>query len=426
MSRAKSKRSRRSPRPWAIPPGLLVLQEPFEGYQVLEETQNETGVLLWQSLRDVELWTAAEPRERAVLFADGALHARQAWIEEQVQDGAMRRILESLAVVLERPETLTATEVADLCEEVSTWASDSGLPRTALAFAQRCAVAAPEAAGAAYLVALLARRNADYKRADTWFRRCLALARRHKDWKHYGLAQIGIANLHMQRGDGPSARARLMQALRAARRHALWGVRAPAFHDLFCIAATSGDIQEAEMYAKAAYRSYGRRHPKLPALAHDVARFWMQQKHYRTALAVFRAVLGPIHRPPERLLVLSSIAQAAAGAGEVLMFEQAWYEVWEVVEASDDRERVAEALINLARAAALLGERRRVERAASQALGIALRRGEAQERIAAEALLGTGWETRAPHGEASAEDTPVRSASTARLARELVVALDDF
>jgi hypothetical protein len=39
---------RRISRPWVVPPGLLLLNEPFEGFNVLDETRSELGVLLWR------------------------------------------------------------------------------------------------------------------------------------------------------------------------------------------------------------------------------------------------------------------------------------------------------------------------------------------------------------------------------------------
>ncbi|HEU0015134.1 MAG TPA: tetratricopeptide repeat protein [Longimicrobium sp.] len=426
MSRQKSRLKIRPRRPWMVPPGLLVLSEPFEGFHILEELGNESGLLLWQCLRDVDLWTSADRAHRGVIFADGALHQRQRWLERQ-PDGVVRRIAESCAVVLQRPMRLRGEEVADLCEEASTWASDTGLPRTAVAFAQRCAMAAPEAAGAAYLVGLLARRNADYKRADTWFRRCLALARRKRDWRHYGMAHIGIANIHIQRGDGAAARNRLTRALRTARRHGLWGVKAMAFHDLFCIEATAGEHALAEGYAKAAYRAYGPSHPRLPALAHDVAWHWVLQKQFHRALPVLCALAPHFERHVERMIVTSSIARAAGGAGETEIFETAWGEVWRMVQTRLATERVAEALVNLAHGAAALGQSVRVEMAASQALTVARRRGEAQERLAAEELLAhlraaaRGKSKDAP----AAEETPTQCANADQWASELVAALSE-
>lgn len=427
MNQRKLDKHPRSPRPWVVPPGLLVGDEPFEGYQVLEELRDELGVLLWQSLRDVDLWASAPAERRGELFTPGSLRRRAERIGAGVPaDSPVRPLLETLAQVMGGVVRGGPVEVAELCEEICRWAGDGGLPHTALAWAQRAALSAPDEAGPAYLVGVVARRAADYKRAETWFRRALALARRNRDWKFYGMAHMGIANMYMQRGDAPRARARLLQALRSARRYGVWTVRPLALHDLFCIAANGGENEQAETYARAAFRGYGRRHPRLPALAHDVAWFWMLQGQHARALPVFQAVVRHMSRPHERVIVWSNVGRAAGGAGLAAVFDRAWNEVWRVVDPRNDAERLAEALINLAHGAASLGETIRVEMAASAALTIAGRRGEGQERVAAEALLASARRSGTRRSEPAADAAPPLPAPERdRLAEELIEALSE-
>jgi tetratricopeptide (TPR) repeat protein len=424
MSKPHPRRSRHHSRPWIVPPGLLIQSEPFEGFHVLDETRDELGVLLWQCLRDVEIWAMAEPECRSDLFTAGALRQRMERIDEEVDPAApVRAVLEGLAALLARPSRVTALEVCELCEELSRWASDAGLPRTALAFAQRAAMAAPDEAGPAYLVGLISRRAADYRRAEVWFRRALALARHNQDWRVYSLAHAGIGQMHMQRGDAPKARARLLRALRASRRYGIWSVRSIALHDLFCISATGPDPRLAEQYARSAFRSYGRRHPRLPALAHDIARFWMSQGHHSLALATFQAVIPHFTRPQERMLGLSNLAQAAGGAGDANLFTRAWNEIWTMIDERDDTELVAETLINLAYGAQSLGQVVRMDMAASYALTIATRRGEAQEKVIAERLLQISRHM-GPHSEPEpAEVEALPLVGSDQLAVQLVEAL---
>ncbi len=426
MSQPHPRRTRRHSRPWIAPPGLLMQGEPFEGYHVLDESRDELGLLLWQSLRDVEVWALTEPEHRAELFTSGALLERMERIDEEVDPAApLRPVLEGLASLLARPGRVTPLEVCELCQELSRWASDAGLPRTSLAFAQRGAMAAPDEAGPAYLVGLISRRAADYRRAEVWFRRALALARHNLDWKHYGLAHMGLANLYMQRGDAPRARARLLRALRSSRRYGVWTVKPYALHDLFMINATGDDPKLAEQYARAAYRAYGRRHPRLPALAHDVAWFWMLQRQFHRALPIFQAVLPHFPRPPERMIVLSNVARAAGGACMFTVFDRAWNEVWQMVDDSKDRERVAEALINLAHGAAAMGLVVRMEMAASYALTIATRRSEAQQQMAAEELLAASRYSQPQESEMYQEDDQALASASDWLAGELVDALTE-
>jgi tetratricopeptide (TPR) repeat protein len=427
MSEPHPVSKRRYPRPWIVPPGLLLQNEPFEGFNVLDETRNELGLLLWQSLRDVDLWAAARPESRGGLFSPESLRHRTERIQSELDRAhPARPLLESIARLLAAPERVSPLEMAEVCEEVSRWASDEGMPRTALAFAQRAAMALPEEAGPAYLVGLVARRAADYRRAETWFRRALALGRRNRDWRYFALAHLGLANLHMQRGDAPRARVRLLRALRASRRYGLWSVRSVVLHDLFCITATSEHAEHAEMYARAAFRSYGRRHPRLPILAHDVARFWMSRGHHARAFATFSAVIPHLTRLPDRLLAWANVAQAAGGAGDEQAFNEAWSTVWRMIDNGNDMERAAEALINVASGAQALGQWVRQEMAASYALTVARRRSEAQQRMRAEELLESarraGMGRRAPE---VTEPAPEFSPRSGELAEALVSALTE-
>ena len=407
-----SPRFRRSPRRWVVPPGLSAADEPFEGYAVLTELRGALGGLLWQSLRDTDLWSASPPEARRALFEAGLLKRRRTWLAGALEPGSpLAAPLRLLARAVEGRARVDADDVVDACQAISRWAGENGHTRTAIAFAQSAAYAAPDRASAAHLVALLARRGAEHRRAETWFRRALGLARRTGDWKHYGLACVGLGNLFLQRGQYPTARSWFNRALRVARRHGLWHVRPMALHDLFCMAAESGQMQEAETYARRAFRAYGRRHPRLVALAHDVGRFWMMQGDYTRALKVLRAVLPHITRKAERRLASSNIALAAAGLGDRFTFAAMWSEVWREIGEREDTEGVPKSLLNLARGAAALGDRDRAQQAATHALRSALQRNEAEQRLSAEALLeglrgprmSLGPSPERPYGEASAD-----------------------
>ena len=386
MGQAGSRRSRRSSRRWVVPPGLRQAGEPFEGFAVVDELRNGLGLLLWQSLRDVDLWSATPPEERMTLFAAGAAERRRVELAAMPEAGPVQSPLLAIAWLLEDGGG-RMPDLSESCLAVSRWAIGQGHRRTALAFGEAAAVAAPQDAGAAYWVGYLSRRAADYRRAETWYRRAIGLARRTDDWKSYGLAYCGWANLMIQRGDYPAARDKLLIALRAARRHGLWSIKPLALHDLCCIAIHDGNTEEVTSYARRAFRAYGRRHPRVVALAHDVAFFWMLQGYFAPALRVFRAVAGYVTDHPHRLLAQSSVARAAGGVGDRFSYNEAWADTWRLIDATHDTEKVAEALVNLAHGAASIGDRDRATIAAGQALTVALQRQEAEQRDAAESLL---------------------------------------
>jgi tetratricopeptide (TPR) repeat protein len=339
----------------------------------------------------------------------------------------LRQQLEAIGRALDGRARNPAEQLTQACHALSRWAGDQGLPHTALAFAHSAALATPDQPAPAYAVGLLARRNAEYRRAETWFRRTLGLARRTGDWNYYGLACIGLGNLNRQRGDYPSARGWYIKALRVARRRGLWDVRPMALHDLFCVAANGGHAEEAEGWAKRAFRAYGRRHPRLVVLAHDVARFWLQGERYDEALQVFRAVLPHIARLTEKRVVFSNMALAAAGMGDRLTFATMWSETWRLVDDYEDSERVAEALVALAQGAAMLGDRDRAQLAANHALKVAVLRHESEWRLAAERVLESLRRVRVPRPQAqppASEPAGDPADGGLNLAEHLVAALN--
>lgn len=381
------RRPRRPTRQWVVPPGLQPTDEPFPGYRVLDEVRTGLGVALWQFLRDADLWSTTAPAERNRLFQPGAARRRRERMQALEQARELRRPLEALSRALDARKRNSGLQVMRACKAVSRWAGEQGLRRTALAFAQSAAIATPDRAAPAYMVGLLSRRNAEYRRAETWFRRTLGLARRNEDWRYYGLACIGVGTLHRQRGDYPRARKWFIRALRTSRRKALWDVRPMAMHDLFCVAANGGHSDEADAWAQRAFRAYGPQHPRVVALAHDVALYWMRQERYGDALRVFRAVLPHMERVPEQRVVTANMAQATAALGDRLAFAALWQETWRLVDEHDEGEEVAYALVTLAEGAAMLGDPDRGQLAASQALKVAIQRDEAEHRLAAERVL---------------------------------------
>lgn len=160
-----------------------------------------------------------------------------------------------------------------------------------------------------------------------------------------------------------------------------------ALHDLFTVSAEVRDVAAAERYAQQAFRVYDCDDPRLPALAHDVAGFWLLQGYYTRSLSVFQAVFPLIQDPTIRMLVLSNIARAAGGAGERKIYLDAWLNIWRIVDRNPKTDRVCSALLNLAYGAASLDDRERVELAAAETLKFAAERQEAGIQAEAEALL---------------------------------------
>lgn len=378
---------RKTQRRWRVPPALKRGDEIFEGLGVLDELSGERGLVLWQSLRDALLWADAQDDERTALFSPDAERIRMAMILAAQPAAEVEEPMSVLARMLGEPTRISEEMVALACRRISQWSDDEGLLATALAFAQAAATVTPGDAGAAFAVGKLARRRAEYARAETWFRRTIALARQIGDWATYAQAFIGLGNLYMQRGNLPGARRFLVRAVRAAQRNSLHSIEGAALHDLFVVAMHADRPEEAQQLARAAFDAYGEHHVALPRLAQDVAYWWVTQGYYARALPVLRSTLSHFTQPNERLNALGSIARAVGGLGDRTAFREAWDGCYDLMQGTAVDDRAAQVLLDMALGAASLGMWDKAEQAAREALETGSRRSEARIRLTAEAVL---------------------------------------
>jgi hypothetical protein len=409
----------RVPRRWRTPPPLTRGSESLEGMEILREVGGEVGVLLWQAYRNVMFWSMSDAADRGQLFsADAGTRRRQEVADARVPQ-RLSGALESVAVMLESPETASGDAVAEACTAIGQWAEDEGYMNTALAYTQAAAVASPARARLALAVGQLARRRAELARAETWFRHTIMIGRQTGDWESYSRAYIALGNMLISRGNFPGAHRMHIKALRAARRKGMPEIQGMALHDLFVIADETGRDEQAEEYARQAFRAYGAMHVSVPALAHDIAYFWMQRGYFARALDVFQALEAHLSSPRERLVLLSNAARAAAGTGNRETFRKAWTQVFRLAKDPELQAVVPNALLELALGAASLNEWDRADQAASESLELATRAGYAKVRFRAEALLDS-----VRNGRAAQENIALKSSAKAdALATEMVRSL---
>ncbi len=372
---------------WHVPPALVHGGESLEGAQVLDEVQGPLGLLLWETYRDVALWSGTAPEDRDGLFASGAAAARKASMEAVAGEPALERGLRGAAVVLSDPAGASEQEVMAACRQASDWAEQRGLLATAVTLATAAALASPTHAAAAFRVGQLARRKGEGARAETWFRRTVGLGRQAKDWASYSEAFLGLGNLYKERGNYLAARRFHIRGLRAARRHGMRDQQGRALHDLFTIAVETGPPAEAQDLARMAFRAYGPRHPRLPALAHDVAYFWMSLGRFEPALEVFRAVLPHLHDASERIIAAGNIGRAAGAVGDRAGFEDGWEQVWAAQPEWERLPLAPQALLELSHGASSLRDWVRAERAAESARELGQRKGMGALLLETEAVL---------------------------------------
>lgn len=410
---------RKTQRRWRIPPVLTQGPEVFEGLGVLDEVPGDAGVMLWQALRDASLWAESAPELRAGLFHPRASSPDAAF---SALPGELVAAVRDLYALCMDPGSHDPVRVAAACRAVAHWAEERGLLATALAFCQSSALADPMDAAAACDVARLARRRAEEARAETWYRRTVAVARQRGDWATYSRAFLGLGALHARRGSLSAARRFHMRALRAANRNTLRELEARALHKLFSVAVGVGNRAEAVRLAGSALAMYGAGHPRTPRLALDVARHWGDGGHFQRALPVLRALLPRLEGSPLRVAALAELARAAAGTGDADAFLDAWAQAWELAREEPGVDPPARAVLSLARAAAALGAWSKAETAARHALRIATERQESRATTVAESVL-EAVAHRAVPGPPPRPETPGIAAAADALAAELGRAL---
>ncbi|HKP74150.1 MAG TPA: hypothetical protein VJT67_01345, partial [Longimicrobiaceae bacterium] len=308
-------------------------------------------------------------------------------IEQAGLDAAVDAPLRTLAAICRDPQGAREDEVLGACRDISNWAEAQEKLGTAISLAQAGALAAPANAAAGFRVGQLARRKAEYARAESWFRRVIGLGRQAKDWASYAEAFLGLGSLYSQRGNVPAARRFHIRGLRAARRHGMRDIQGRALHELFVLAVDGAPPADALGYARAAFKAYGPTHSRLPVLAHDLAYFWMQRGRFAQALSVFQGLLPHITGPSERMQNIADIGRAAGGAGMRAEFDEAWDELMGYAGDWHTRPSAAQALLDMSRGAASLKDWARAERAATTARDVATRREEARVALQADALL---------------------------------------
>ncbi|WP_420129173.1 hypothetical protein [Longimicrobium sp.] len=359
----------------------------LEGDQILAETPDELGFLLWRTVMDVTLWASAPDEKRVSLFADGTADTRLALLAATELPGKVSAPVDTLHGMLSIPSRADAEVVAVCCLEVAAWASGASLPHTAVAFAQAAAVAAPKLGEAALHVGMYARRADQDARAETWLRRAVDVCRRDGDRVAYSSALAELGALYECRENLPAASRFYRFAYRAGRRFSARPARMRAAHGLFRLARRQGDDGSAAQFALGAQRAYEPDAAGAAALLLDLGRFWTDLGEPPRARSALRRLVPALVNlaPADQLAAFALTARARAEAGKPRSGAPAAGAAWALLkdEGIGGAVRYA-AAVDLAHAARVAGDLPAFTRAKREALRLAPREEfpEAAERMA--------------------------------------------
>lgn len=284
----------------------------------LFEIPAEERLHVFRLLRAVLAWSAdpeADTSERpAFARIERELLAKGA--------GPLTSPLALLAGYLARPDTAVPHRIAWVCACLMDWAALQGARRTAELFAQAAALADPQNPRFAWLAGRMLRAHGRLREAELWLIRSYRVSVWRKDFEAQGRSLSSLGNLHLNAGRIRAARRAHLRALKVAERHGLRELSGEVSHDLFTVEARSGNVETAEEFAAAAFRRYGREHPQLPVLVHDVAQFWTDEGFYRRALPVFEALLRTQQPSLRRLQTRAGALHAMGALGMKAPFER--------------------------------------------------------------------------------------------------------
>jgi tetratricopeptide (TPR) repeat protein len=394
-------KSSRSYRPL---PAVLRAEGEWEGGAILCEFASPMGVVLFSSLRDVMRWLLEVPTRRSQVFEAGAGDRRQAAIA-QVQ--GLADLNDSLAVLIRIcDEEVEQSEVGAACAAIATWAGSRGALHAQVAYLQAAALAEPEVTAYALSTAKQARDLSQHRRAETWFRRTIKIARLAKDWSTYIRAYLGLGTMYTRLGNGPAAKAVFERALRSAQRWRLRELAGCAHHDLFHVAADSGDLRRAYEHARSAQANYGDAQDLLTRLAGDIATLWLRVGAGQRASPVFEAIIPLTPDLGLRAVWSAQLVRCAAASGQGHAYEHARAEALTAISAVPDLWRRAEAEAILSLADLAMGQWVRAASVAESALALATRVGAAEVQSYAETALADAKAHRREGGIADALETP--------------------
>jgi tetratricopeptide (TPR) repeat protein len=362
--------------PLTLPDGAV------PGAEVLTELPGELAVLCFDLLRIVHAF--------AVDGGDGGWYdpaLLSSWEEALLVGDLEGGLRAPVCVALRQLVDPAATDVGVLskaCLLISEWALERKAELTSLAFTRAAALVWPSNPRLAYLAGRRYGSALLYRDADLWLRRAARIALWYEDAETYAHALTSLGMLHYRQGGYPKARAFLDRAAKIARRNSLRTLEGEIHHDRFTVAFVSGEQAGVEQYARNAFERYLPSHHRLPALAYDVAYYWLTIGRVAPAFDVFTRLEPLFPEPRHKFQVLSAAARAAGALRDRAAFQRLWGEASVVALSLAADDTLPAALTDLAYGAAHLGDWAHAESALGRALDLATASGLCEERIKAE------------------------------------------
>lgn len=276
--------------------------------------------------------------------------------------------------------------VAAASSRLADWAAERGYAELAIQLVEAAVAIRPTSARRTYAAARINRRFGRIDDAEILYARAISLARPGSHWWVYVRAHLGLGHVAKQRGQPERAAAHYATAARGARdRSGEKWLAAMIEHDLFALAAESGDVRRAHSHARRAFDWMPTHNERVPALVHDYAFLLLRAHALGLAMKLLERLVEKRLASVEMVLIWSTYGRAAGMLGHLQRFRTAEREVQALAPRFDAN--AAAAYVNLAAGAHLLGLRAEAEQHAARSLELARSRDEARIVADAAALL---------------------------------------
>ncbi len=291
------------------------MQDGPVGLDLLNELDDELGLVFWRAVRDVLVWSSTPPEMRVQLSQPPTEAVAARFAAASSAAPTLAEAITEFALLARAAHLVDARALADACHAVYQWADTQGLMRPALHFAEAAALADPADPTRANFAALMCRREVMEQRAGTWYYRAFVLAKRARNDQEQLYALLGCGSLYRDLGRVREARRFILKAARLAGRTGRYREAAEAAHDLMLMESEEGALPAATEHATRAEAWYPVHHPRFIYFAHDFAFLLVRARNYAVAHALLEKAIPLFQRANERVLVWSTLAWAAGGAG---------------------------------------------------------------------------------------------------------------
>lgn len=391
----------------SLPPGDI------PGASILAELSADAAVVVFDVLRAVLL--VMQKTRIAPFHGIPALDAWEAQLLESEHPEALRYPLAVLIGAIRDRNDADRPLMAKACLALADWSFERSATSTGLLWLEAAAICFPENGRYALITGRAYRQAGRLGDAERWLKRAARLTYWRKDWGAYAFAVCTLGMVSWTQGSVGKALRYLHRSQRFARRYGERVLEGEIFHNLLAISISSGDTAGVEAYAREAFERYLPGHHRLPALAYDLAYFWLLRGHTHRALRIFGQLLPHFPHPEQRIQVLAALGRGAGKADDRALFTSVWEQALPLAEQLSAAVTLPHALLDLGLGAAHFQQYRDAEAVFRRALELGEERGQGSVVILADRYLAavTGAQNPDPAGK------PARLTAGQREAEEL-------